>query len=251
MKTIKFLFFFTAIFSLIMISGCEKDGPSDPSGNDDNTKEFKVETITVPDAMAESSDPGAQMATTYVDMANGMASMSSMLIPPKSAVAYKYKGGGDPEIYNWNINDGEDNNYNVTLTIYETNEMYKWEMKVDGLIDGHQVDNVLFMKAEQYKEGHEDGHDNSFLVYDLEKPLTVIFLIKWHVTNDVFYLTFEETEIVKVDFVINKDNSGSIDAKNWTEEHEYQTTYAASWDSSGHGEYWEYENGEVVYHGTW
>ena len=246
MKTIKFLIFFTAILSFIFINGCKKKDNPQPN---DNVRAFQVETITEPDAMAQSSDPGAQMASGYINMANGMSAFGAMMVPPKSTPARHYKNSNDnnPEIHTWKIDDGENNIYNVTLTITETSELYKWEMKVDGLVDGHQMDNFIFIKAEQYK----DGHDNTLTIYDQEKPLTASFIFKWHKTNDVAYLTFEEPQSIYLSYVVNPDNSGSVDAKEWTEDQEYQTTYTASWDSTGHGEYWEYEGGEVTNHGTW
>ncbi len=243
MKNIRFLMLFTAIFSIILIAGCKKDNNAEPG----SAKAFQVQTITVPDAMNQSSNPGAQMATGYIGMANGMAAFASMMTPPKSAVAHHYKGSGEPEIHHWNVDDGENNIYTVTLTITETSDLYKWEMKVDGLVEGQHVDNFIFIKAEQYK----DGHDNSITVYDPDKPLTIGFVMNWHKVNDVFYITYEEPQSIKVAFVINADNSGSIDAKEWTEEQEYQTTYTATWDASGHGEYWEYDNGQQTDHGTW
>ena len=244
MKNIKFLVLFTAIFSFVIFNGCKKDDTPDP--DDNNAKELKTTTITVPDAMAQSSDPGAQTASGYISMANGMAAMTSMLTPPKSTPVFHLKGGNDPEIYQWTVNDDNNNNYNVTLTITETSDLYKWEMKIDGTMDGHEFNNFIFIKAEQYK----DGHDNSLTVYDPDKPLTISFVMNWHTENDTYYITFEVPEEIRVEIVVNSDNSGSIDAKEWANE-EYDQTYSATWDSSGHGEYWEYDNGEVISHGTW
>lgn len=246
MKTFKFLFLFTAVFSLILATGCKKDKDTDPQGN---APEFQIQTVSIPDAMAQSNDPGAQQAEGYLYMVNGLASYSAMMTPPKSAYAGHFKSSnGDPEVYTWNVDDGNDNNYSVTLTITETTELYRWNMKVDGMIDGHQVHDIVFLEAEQYK----DGHDNTFTVYDLDKPLTPALVFNWHKTNEVFYLTYEVPQDIYVSFTINPDNSGSIDAKNWTEENEYQTAYTASWDPSGHGEYWEYDdNGELIGHGNW
>ncbi len=244
MKNIKFLLLFTTIFSIILSTGCKKNDTAEPG----NAKEFQVQTITVPDAMSQSSNQGAQLAAGYIGMANGMAAFGAMMTPPKSAVAIHYKGSGEPEIHQWNVDDGEDNNYTVTLTITETTDLYKWEMKVDGLVEGQQVDNFIFIKAEQYK----DGHDNSITVFDPHNPLTISFVMNWHKVNDIFYITFEEPQSIKVGFVIYADGSGSIDAKEWSEEHEdYEQTYTATWDASGHGEYWKYDNGEETDHGTW
>ncbi len=246
MKTFKLFFLFTVVFSFILATGCKKDNDTEPQSN---AQEFQLKTVTVPDAMAQSSDPGAQQAAGYMYMVNGLASYSAMMTPPKSASAghFKNSNGNNPEIYTWNVDDGNNNNYSVTLTITETTEMYRWDLKVDGLFDGHQLHDIVFLEAEQYK----DGHENTFTVYDLDKPLTPALVFKWHKTDDVFYLTYEEPQDIYVSFVINPDNSGSVDAKEWTEENEYQTTYTASWDSSGHGEYDEYENGELIEHGNW
>jgi len=247
MKTIKFLFLLTTVFSLILTTGCKKDNDTEPQGN---AQEFQLQTVTVPDAMAQSSDPGAQEATGYLYMVNGLASYSAMMTPPKSASAGHFKStSGNPEIYTWNVDDGDNNNYSVTLTITETPELYRWELKVDGLFDGHQMHDIVFLEAEQYK----DGHDNTFTIYDLDKPLKPAIVFNWHKTDDGgFYLSYEEPQDIQVIITINPDNSGGIGAKDWSEEHMvYEQSYTATWDSSGHGEYWEYEDGEVIAHGTW
>ena len=248
MKTIKFLFLLTTVFSLILTTGCKKDNDTEPQGN---AQEFQLQTVTVPDAMAQSSDPGAQKAAGYITMADGLITgYGPMLTPPKSASAGHFKSTSDnnPEIYTWNVDDGDNNHYTITLTVTETTELYRWELKVDGVFDSYELHDFVLLEAEQYK----DGHDNTFTIYDPEKPLTASFIFKWHTTNDVFYLTLEVPEIEYVSFEIYPDNHGGVVAKDWTEEHEYQTTYTATWDPSGHGEYWEYDkNGEVIAHGTW
>ncbi len=243
MKRLRTLFLFAAAFVIVLGAGCKKDDGANPG---ENSRELNVKTLTVPDAMSQSSDPGAQQAAGYISLANSMAGMSALMVPPKSTPATHSKENGTPSVYNWTVDEGDDN-YSVTLTIYETDELYRWEMKVDGIMDGHEIDNFLFIKAEQYK----DEHDNSFIVYDWEKPGTPSLIMHWHTTDDLFYLTLELPENEKISFVINADNSGSIDAAVW-KNNEYVRTYTASWDATGHGEYKEYdENGAVINQGSW
>ncbi len=242
MKTFRIIILFTTIFSMVFISSCKKDDDTNPNNN---APQYQVKTITIPEAMAQSSDPGAQMAVNYLNMANNLAVYSNMMSPPKSAFVSQLKDGG-AEIYTWDVNDGEKNNYSVTLKITETSEYIHWEMIIDGLFEGMQLHNFTFIMAEQYK----DGSDNTFTIYDPENPGTVFMKFNWHESDGTFYLTIVVPGDIQVIIIVNADGSGSIEAKEW-ENGLYMLTYKAQWEASGHCEYWEYDNGEEINHGSW
>ena len=240
MKNFRFLMLFTAIFSFILFTGCEKDDVSDPGGN---TQEFQFKSITVPDAMSQSSDPGAQIAVAYINMINGMSSYQGMMHDPMKSAQIHFKDGGDT--YTWDVNDNS-GNYTITMTISETTLKIAWDMYITGNMDGHDLVNFHYISAFQKKD--ESGSD--FLVYDIETGNEYMD-IAWNIMPDgstVYeFEVFQETWL-KV--VVNADGSGSIELKEW-ENGTYVLTYKATWEASGHGQYWEYESGLVTNQGTW
>ncbi len=240
MKNIRLLTLFTAILSIILATGCKKD---DNPGSGQNAPEFKSKTVTVPDAMQQSNSPGAQMAVSYINMMNAMSSYENMMRPPGKTIPVHFKDGENT--YTWVVNDNS-GSYTVTMVVSETVEKIVWDMYITGTMDGHDLTDFLFIHAFQKKD--ESGSD--FLVYDTETGNEYMD-ISWNVMGDgatgYDFVVFQETSLK---LIINADGSGSIEAKEW-ENGTFVLTYRATWDASGHGEYWEYDNGQQTDHGTW
>ncbi len=239
MKNIRFLLLFTAIFSIIFATGCKKDDTAEPG----NAKEFQLKSITVPDAMAQSSNQGAQMAVSYINMINGMSSYQGMMHPPGKSAPIHYKSG--VETYTWDVNDNS-GHYTATMTISDTPDKTIWDLYITGTMGEFELTNFHFIHATQKKD--ESGSD--FLVYDPETGNEYMD-ISWNIMPDgstVYeFEVFQETWL-KV--IINADGSGSIEFREWAYG-DYVLTYKATWDTSGHGQYWEYEDGQVTDQGTW
>ncbi len=243
MKTIRFLILFTGILSMIFVSSCKKDKDTNPNND---APAYQMQKVDIPEAMAQSNDPGAKQAVYYLNMVNAFSRYNSMMTPPKSAFVSRLKGGGGPWVYTWDVNDGEKNNYTVTLKITETSNAYHWEMTLDGLVSGIELHNFIFITAELDK----DETKGSFTVYDFEEMGTVFMTMDWHQSDGNYYFTVEFPEEFLANIVVNSDGSGSIEGKDWMNG-QYVLVYRAEWDASGHGEYWYYENGEVINHGSW
>ncbi len=240
MKTIKLLILFSVVSFAVVITGCKKDNSNDPN---QNAPEFKSKSVTIPDAMAQSNDPGAQMAVNYLNMINSMSSYEGMMKAPGKSALIHYKDGGDT--YTWEVNDNS-GSYTVTMTVTETPLKIVWEMRITGNMDGHELTNFLFIHAYQKKD--ETGSD--FLVYDIETGDEYMD-ISWNIIGDgateYRFEVFQET-LLKV--IVNTDGSGSLEFNEWVNT-AYVLTYQAVWDASGHGQYWEYEGGQVIDQGAW
>lgn len=246
MKKSNLLFAFITLFFFSFIVSCsEKDDtePQDQQTQEAPTLETKI--VELPEAMTQSNDPGAQMATMYANMANGFTGWAGMMIPPQKSASLKSTLDGDPWVYTWDFSEGADA-YSITLTIAETPTEYLWTMVINGTLGGMVLDNFLYMEANEAL----DGTSGEFVMYDPEEQ--GIGLIASWVTNSngVYSLTFEMPGEVKIVLTTNLDNSGEISVYDWNET-EYLLSFNASWDSTGHGEYWEYDAGELVDHGTW
>jgi hypothetical protein len=241
MKTFKLLILLTTLFSLVIVSSCKKDD-TNPNNNAPN---YEVKTVQVPDAMAQSEDPGAKQAASYINMVNGMTGYGSMMTPPsKSARVTNFKDGGG-DVYVWEINEGN-THCTFTLKYSETATMYFWEMIVDGNIEGQVFNNFVYMRAEEAK----DGSSSSFTVYDPESG-GILTTMSWYESEGSTHLTFEVPNSVLISMVVNADGSGSVEVKSW-QNGQYVLEFRAEWDASGHGQWWEYdETGAIWNQGSW
>lgn len=243
MKKLNVLALLVTIFFLILNVGCKKDNEETQPENQ-QAKEFNVKTVTIPDAMAQSNEPGAQQSKAFINLMNSMAGYGSMMAPPTKSSKLNLKEGG-VEVYTWEFNEGTDN-YSVTLKITETSTYLKWEMIISGILDGQQLNNFTYLMAEEYK----DGSSSNFTVYDFDNPGSILMTMNWYESDGRTYFTFEAPQDFKMTMEAHADGSGMLEVYEWRDG-QYVLDFKAEWDASGHGECWEYSNGELVDHTSW
>lgn len=241
MKTLKLLTLFVSIFTLLIVSSCKKDDNTNP---DKASMEYNVKTVDIPDAMAQSNDPGAQMARQYIGMLNGMSAYGGMMTPPSKSSHITNLKDGSPEIYVWEVNEGNIH-CTFTLTYTETATLYTWKMVLDGTMDGQVFNNFTYISAEEAK----DGSYSKITVFDPENN-DILTTMSWYEENGSTNFTFEIPEGILLSIIVNADNSGSIELKEWINNH-WELSYEANWDSSGHGSWWEYFDGVLSDQGNW
>lgn len=238
MKKLNLLSLATIIFFLLFSIACNKDDDNEPEQSKD-TAEFEVKTVDVPDNMMQSNSPGAIHARSYINIMNGMSTYGGLMNPPKKSSFLK---NGENETITWTVDDGTgQNNYNVTLKVTESPVYIKWELIYDGTIDGMYLNNFTYVKAEEYK----DGSGSTITIYDFDNPESILMTMSWYESGGATYFTLEIPNEVKVEMVAFSDDSGSIEISEWVNG-QYVLELKVVWDSSGHGEYWEYENGELI-----
>lgn len=246
MKTLKFLAFFTSIFLIILATGCEKD--EETLGNtptNESIAAYEAKTIEIPNVMANSSEAGAQETEIYMNMFNNMAMYGSMLTPPsKNAPIIQFKDSGT-ETHTWVVNEGS-SNYTVTLNVSETSTMISWECILNGTMSGISFNNFIYIEAEEYK----DGSSSRFTLYDWETFDINMELRTQKKENEAIEYTLEMPARMIITLIINTDGSGNLQLKDW-EDIQYILTFESSWDASGHGEYWVYQDGDIVDQGSW
>jgi hypothetical protein len=238
MKTLKLFVMFTAIFSLILATGCKKDNDVNP-GND--APDYQVKTVQVPDAMSQSNDPGAQEAATYIGMMNSIAGYGAMMTPPKKSTHITDLKDGGSEVYTWDIDDGN-THCTFTLTFTETATMYNWKMVIDGVMDGQTFNNFKFIEAEEAK----DGSSSRITVYDPDSG-GILMTMEWYKTGDTYHFSFEMPNHVLITMDVNPDNSGTIKVSEWIN-NQWTLEFKATWNAAGHGEWWDYTSGAT---GSW
>ncbi len=240
MKIIKTFLFFAVIFSLFIISGCKKDNDVNPGDN--NPPEYHMKTVQIPDAMAQSNDPGAQQAVSYINMMNSIANFANIMEKPSKSSIVKGLKDGTPRVFTWNIDEGN-THCTFTLTVTETSEDINWKMVVDGIMDGDAFDNFLFMDAQEAK----DGSNSRLTVYDNDNDGAVLMTLSWYKTGDVYHFTFEMPKEIQMNIDINLDNSGTMEVNEWVN-NDWVLQFKAVWGADGHGSWWDYMNTE---NGSW
>jgi hypothetical protein len=242
MKTLNLLAIIATIFFMLFSSGCKKDETTEPE--QPTAQEFNTKIAEVPSAMAQSDEPGAIQTVAYVNMVNSMSVYGSLLIPPKKSSSLIQKDGGT-EVYTWEFNDGS-SSYTATLKITETNTYIAWELILNGNLSGHLVNNFSYLKAEEYK----DGSRSTFSLYDFDNPGTIAMTISWYESGGTTYFTFEVPQDAMISMEVHADESGMLELKEWRNG-QYLLDFRAEWTSSGSGEAWVYNEGELVDHTTW
>ena len=238
MKALKFLILFTTIFSLVIVSSCKKDDDVDPNNN---APTCEAKTVEVPEAMANSSDPGVQQAVGYMEMVNGMGGYTGMMTPPsKSSAVTNFKDGGT-EVYTWEINEGN-TNCTFTLRVTETATMYSWEMIIDGTMEGMVFNNFTYIRAEEMK----DGSSGEITIYDPETG-NILITMSWYTSGGATHFTYEMPGYMLLTIVVNGNGSGYVEYSFW-DNNQWALYFKAQWDASGHGHWWDYYSGTE---GSW
>jgi len=237
-----------AMFGIVLIfsTGCKKD--EDDSQPENNPPAYGANTVEVPESMSQSSDPGAQQAVAFVNVANGFAGVTGMLAPQGKNLQLKGTMDGPPWIYTWDVNDPT-GQYTITLTIYETATEDKWDVVINGTMDGLVCDNFKFLEASQDK----NGNYGQLIQYDPQSQDAVVFVLDWEVTADNGEtVRFEVTNDIIIEINTNPDGSGNVEV--WEYDNglgEYEKTFTAEWTASGSGTAIVYENGVPVEQFSW
>jgi len=229
--------FSVIVTAFVLVVGCSNDNNT-PSGNSGTVQapSFSIDSVTVPDAMMQSSDPMAQMAVSYVMMANAFSAYWTWFAPPTSS-------NGPPWTYTWT-----DSNLTVTLTIKEQGNNWVWDIVFDGTGGGYTYNNWLFIHAEQA----QDNSSGQLLIYE---PVTdsVAWIWSWDVDSQGVYhlVMISKSDQSKVEVTVNPDESGHLKAYEEVAQN-YQLIFEANWLADGSGQWWQYDqNGQLIGSGSW
>lgn len=231
---------------LIGIAGCSDDDNPAGSGNGAEAPEFSIVTVSVPDAMTQSSDPMAQLTVSYVAFANTFSSWFSFFTPPAGAAKVAAPAGahdGAPWVFTWS-EDG----LTVTLTITEDSENYTWSVVLDGTDGETTYDDFTLIDAAASK----DGSGGSLVIYD---PATQSSALDWTWNQASggpynFLMTSYDSEGFQIALTVNLDESGDLEYR-MGDGAVFVRIFRSEWQSDGSGDWWNYADGEIVDSGSW
>jgi hypothetical protein len=232
--------FFVSLFMmliLVLVIGCSDDdeGPTDNNGETQQPT-FSIDSVIVPDAMAQSADPMVQQVVAYITLANAFAAYGSWFSPPTTSE-------GPPWTYTWTVD-----NLTITLTVAEEGTNWVWDIVLDGTDGEYTYDNWLFIHAELAK-------NNSSGQLTIYEPVTTDVSLEWswNVDTEGVYtlvvISYEEGGF-KIEITVNPDDSGELELYTKVGE-SYQLTFRAVWQADGSGQWWTYEGGQQTGSGSW
>jgi len=237
-----------SLFFLFLLTNCSDSSFTEPEKS--SPPEFQMQAISLPDNMANSSDPEVQRVMSYITMANVYSQYSNLLVPP-GGVENQGNNDGPPWVYSWDVDNDEYGVFTATLTIEEDREgnLYLFELIVDGMLDGNQFEQFLFIDGQQSM----DGTEGELKIYDPDPENEILALVTWNNTEEgVYTLTIVEYNTYEIHISLNDGDSGSIEVYQSEDNAENPLIFKAEWYSDGTGEWFAYdENGNQEDNGSW
>ena len=237
-----------SLFVLFLLTNCSDSSFTEPE--ESSPPQFQMQTISLPDNMANSSDPEVQRVINYITMANVYSQYSNLLVPP-DGLDNQGNNDGPPWIYSWDVDNDEYGIFTATLTISEDTEQnsYLFELIVNGILDGQEFDQFLFIEGQQSM----DGTEGELKINDPESENGRLALVRWNSTEEgVYTLTIVEYNTYEIHISLNDGDSGSIEVYQLEDNAEKTLIFKAEWNSDGTGDWFSYdENGNQEDNGSW
>lgn len=209
--------------------------------------------ITPPSAMAASSDPNAQSATTWVGIANAMSGYTALFNAPAGSVSSSTpiiasnigaRSAATQQtylVYTWS-----DPTYgSIAYQISEVGDKYTFEMFYKN------TGSAIWLRL-IYAEEKKDRSQGLMNIYDTTNPTKAVVLINYSWTRNGDLLQFQisnaESNFKIVLNVNTKTKAGDVAYYTGT-----KLYYEIVWDALGNGSWTEYESDGITVRetGTW
>ncbi len=228
------------IFLVLLFSCSSDDNPTESTSQQVKPKAPTLKSIELPEKMLQSNDPHAQLAATYISIANAFTTYQGLFTPPEGAK--QLPKVNDERRYTWNVGA-------LTITlVYSTDDEYtKWKIIYNGTDpNGTTYVNWVCIEAEQTA----DGNNGTLIIY---QENSTELAAKWTWSNssdgssDVTFINYSEDSNWKLDIHSNADKSGEMNIYEEVDG-QYVLRYKITWNSDGSGAWWDYETGQS---GSW
>lgn len=244
MKSLHFLFFLFGF--LFILSSCSKDDSQEPAIEEDEVPQigiFGTEDgllpIQVPQAMAESTDPHAIMATAYVNLSTSFSIYGAFFEIPEGATstnrpitAANGRIAADYRTYEWVGTDG-------SAIAYQFSEQGNQQLFEIFIKEGGK--GYLKMMEVVQDKGGKSGTMKWFSEVGMSATWT------WEILQDESYFLVFSSDDSRYEVKSNKDLSGTVKFYD-----ESQLVSEISWDSKGNGAWTDYDDaGQIEDAGEW
>jgi hypothetical protein len=192
--------------------------------------------VEIPTALQNSSDPNAQMAATWMGMANGISQFASSFTIPENAQTGNAKSSGN--VYFWTYGG-----YSYWMTFSELADKYVW--KYEYAFPG--TSRFTFIEAQELKTGMQ----GSWAIYDPEGTHETIWDYNWNInsTNDFYsemmWYGYSNNDDIKFEVMDRANNSGYFKMYIGAVKH-----VEVIWNTNGSGTWWYSFDGETA-QGSW
>ena len=240
----------------LLLSSCSKDDEAVQPTTDDSqdlkevqlslTDDAELSTVAVPEAMQQSDDSYAKMATQYVSAVNQIESFTSYFKPPTGATqssepitssnARMMASKKAYLVYTWTTG-----NTTIAYQLSEEGDNYVWEIFwKEG--DGDYLKYVHAEESKTVKKGFMEVY-NIFQSTD-----DILYKYEWEkLESGTLTLTSTVPQANLVYTVsVNSDGSGSV--KYISQE---KLLYKMEWTREGNGTWAYYSDGEEIDNGSW
>jgi hypothetical protein len=233
---------------------CSKDDDAKPKLESTGLS-FSGETqlIKAPSAMLNSSDPYAQLASSWIEAVNGIGAFTTYFKTPSGATKTSSKitasngrvaAPGDYVVYTWTDSQ---TGYSIAYQVSEESDRYTWEIFFKESLDAEWL---KYIHAEEMKD-RSSGFMKIFDIWGFlsDDSSSVMVSYNWTRSGDIF--TFEMDSPL---FELNVKLTYNTRTKAGSVIYYFDgiKTYEMTWDSKGNGTWTLFdENGNVEEQGTW
>jgi hypothetical protein len=221
------------LLALLAVTGCKKNSDDTPSNKyQAPSMATSSQVVQVPAKLLSSTDNNAQLAASYMGMANAFAGYSAYFNVPSNAVQSQTKSSGI--VYTWSYGG---TTVKLTYNDDATNRYWVW-----------YINDVKYMDCQESIL----GNSGSFNVYDIEKGGTAVIVYTWTKTAGTIVATMKLIGSTSYFFKI----SASIDSKSGTFDMYEGASESGvhivnvTWLTNGSGSWW-ISYGGTSYSGTW
>ena len=233
--------FFGLLFLLAFTVSCGDDDSDTPSTNLENAEfEFSMgeSPITVPTALAQSTEENAQQINTWLETANEMTNLiANFQVQPgatksNTPVGRKSRVNGrtqeDVLVYTYTSDDGQGNSISVAYQISEEANNYVFEV----FWQYNEGDFQRLIYAEESKDPLRNGFMEVYLTDPTSPGSSSEFLLRYEweetIEGEFTFRVFDSGEAFELVIVVNPNNSGSLSLSFGG-----VPNYEATWNSDG------------------